>query len=338
LNPLLERTAEKFAENGIGNSISPKLMEEYQALLDGIARKHAYRVGEAIDPDDLTRINAKVTTILKNMSNGIVGLKMEEGDLQRYDCFSSMVAATDHMFAMALKTLGGPDMPASFGPEIQEQIKSLAAGTEVALKRRHYNKLSTAIHFRDQRKLPAKTVKRINRQTMIKVKKNTASPREVASLVAEYQALKQRQDHHTFIWRFFHGKENEERMALLETMKASIASVLGTDVEIDKLDPMSVADTLNRKNIDSMAKEAFQEEGIAQRYYFAPESIKYAPVSDDAKETDDEILSSVETESLDNELRKSIVFENGEIDGERDVEVAPPVNEVPQKDEITLVQ
>jgi hypothetical protein len=101
---------------------------------------------------------------------------------------------------------------------------------------------------------------------------------------------------------------------------------------------MSVADTLNRKNVDSMAKEAFQEEGIAHRYYFAPESIKHAPVSDDAKETDDEILSSVETESLDNELRKSIVFENGEIDGERDVEVAPPVNEVPQKDEITLVQ
>jgi predicted phosphodiesterase len=33
-----------------------------------------------------------------------------------------------------------------------------------------------------------------------------------------------------------------------------------------------------------------------------------------------------------------IVFENGEIDGERDVEVAPPVNEVPKKDEITLVQ
>ena len=342
LNPLLERTGERFAKNGVGNSIDPKLITEYRELLDVIAGKHAYRVGEAIEPDDLTRIKAKVESILKNMSNGIANVPFDhETDRVQYHCFGAMVAVTDHLFAMALKALGDPDMPPSFGSEIQEKIKTLAQGTELVLKQSHYKKLNVERHFRSQRKRPAKTVKKSNLATMLKIKnQKEVSPLELGTLVAEYRALKQRQDGHTFIWRFFHGTENGERVALLGTMKKFITTALETNVDVDKLDPVNAADMLNKKNIDNMAKEAFRDEGIAKRYYFLPESIMHEPVSFDdvGKQKDGEVPSPLEANALDTVNRESIAFEAGEIEGEQKVELAPPVNEVPKKDEITLIQ
>ena len=166
-----ERTFEEYAKHRA--LLNEELMDEYKALLKGIAENGEYQEGEMITGDDLSNINKSVKKILEDVKKNIIakGESMPKNERMSYDCVAPMIALTDYMFVTAMKTLGCPYIPNSFGPEIHEALEHQAKQADAQLKKAEYTSISSEEHYNDQRKKDADVVRANNSELINTVKK-----------------------------------------------------------------------------------------------------------------------------------------------------------------------
>jgi hypothetical protein len=130
-----------------------------------------------------------------------------------------------------------------FDPDIKKAIEESAIKMDSTL---HKYDISTRREFTQQRGKNAKELESrlIAHKAAIREQKN--KPQHVGELIAEYQALKERQSRHGAIWRFFHSTENKERNALLANMAKTISGTMG---QIFPKDRFKNLDALNPSEI-----------------------------------------------------------------------------------------
>ena len=331
---LRERTSQKFAEEDFGKFIDPALIENYQKLLKSIADERKYNEGEKIMPSDLARITPVVNSLLDSFNSGLIEKRTEIRSTTRfsYDPFSSTVAVTDYFYAMAMETLGCPDMPAQFGFAVTGHIESIAPDTELAMKQEEYNKITTENYYRSQRKKSAKDVAKKTRELKADILKKTASPIKIARYVAEYQALKKRQEGHGAIWRYFHKKENEERTALLESMEKTLASVFDKKSYLDSFTPAEIAANYKKNLVYKLGRESYGASAIGKRFQISSNLFHTEATSDERALNDKDAPDS--KKQLIGEYRYQMEFEKNEFtrhqDGSEEIELSEKtIDEIP---------
>lgn len=309
---LLGVTSQKFQEESIQKITDTDLIDNFQKLLNDIARKSQYEEGVQILDSDLARIKSSVSTIHKAMKRNMVekkGTLMGKGRIQ-YDPFASLVTVNDHLYAMAMKTLGSPDIPESFGEDMQSLIGNIAGDAEFEIKETDYAKTTIDRSFKNQRRMDAKTVRKANLEVRKQILKKEATPYRVAQYAGAYYALKKRQEGHGKVWRFFHKKENEARTALLADMEKTLKTVLGEGDELDKLTPIEIARSHNTRKLAARASETFRS-GLSARVGMPATLFEQQPTS--TERADMERNSSRKDDiELENESRTRVKFENGD--------------------------
>lgn len=317
VNTLYEATNKKFSKAGVGDFIDPLLMDSYQELLQTISNKSQYQEGERIMPSDLARINQTVKMVIDDMkSNMLRNIPKIENAKPRleYDIFSAMVSANDHLFSMAMKTLGCPDMPAHFGSEVTDHIEDVAVETKFELNNLNKDKSANRDHYKMQRGKSAERLRKRNSSLTKPIKDKTASPFSVLDYVAEYQALKKRQDGHGFFWKLFHLQENSERNKLLEEMKDALSSAVGKDVNLEKDSPDDIARNYHRQTIKDLSKDAFREDAIGKRNQVSDNMFEHEATATNRAETDKEKDDPFSGIILDEEFRENMHFDKGDFE------------------------
>lgn len=334
INILRERTSEKFAKEDFGKFIDPALIESYQKLLKSIADERKYNEGEKIMPSDLARITPAVNSLLDSFNSGLIEKRAEIRPTTRfsYDPFSATVAVTDYFHAMAMETLGCPDMPAQFGFAVTGHIESIAPDTELAMKQEEYNKITAENYYRSQRKKSAKEVAKKTRELKADILKKTASPLKIARYVAEYQALKKRQEGHGAIWRYFHKKENEERTALLESMEKTLASVFDKKSYLDSFTPAEIAGNYNKNLVYKLVRESYGANAIGKRFQI-PSNLFHTEATSDERALNDKDAPDSKKQLI-GEYRYQMEFEKNEFtthqDGSEEIELSEKtIDEIP---------
>lgn len=303
---LFNRAEDNYYTAGVHDLLPANLLDEYTNLLNGIAAKSQYKEGERIMDRDLTHINRKVEELLTAVNNNLTD-RISQGREIYADHFSALLATTDFLFATAQQTLGSPDMPTSFGPEIQNKIKNFAEAAEFAQKQEKYSTVDGDAHFRKQRKMDAEKVKASNKALESSIKLKTASPLDIAKYAAEYKALQKRQNNHTAFWRFFHRDENKARMELLQNMKSVLGNALGEGVDVDTKTPQEIAKAFHHNLMDGKAQKAFADDALGKRLNdFDSKKLQYE-ATDETRAIDDREKSEIQNElrqALENELKE----------------------------------
>ena len=232
-----------------------------------------------------------------------------------YDPFSAMLAVNDHLYAMAMKTLGSPDIPECFGSEIISHIKRLSPIAEQEIKASEYKKTNVEKVYKNQRGTNAAKLKSKVSKNAKEIKDKKASPIVIAQYAGEYQALKKRQEGHGKVWKFFHKKENEERTKLLETMKKVLEGAFDKDaeVDIDTLSPKDIAKAYHQISIADRSKEAFTIAAFCKRTQLPQRFFEQRPKSTELADKEREELYKSGNDpakiEFDGEVRKNIEFD-----------------------------
>ena len=245
-----------------------------------------------------------------------------------YNAYERFVAANDYLFAMTMKTLGCPDMPAYFGNDVTEHIDSISAQAELQIKQEEYNKNTIERHYHDQRGKDAKKLRPYHLDNRKSIMDKKAAAITVSNYAAEYHALKKRQEGHNAIWRFFHKKENKERNALLANMKKVLESAIGKDIEIDDSTPVQIAESYSKQIIAGSSKETFKEDAISKRCQFPNAFFKHeATLNERALNDKEDSLSEIATDLP----REHVQFGNGAFEeyteGNKDIDRSSRIQE-----------
>ena len=96
-------------------------------------------------------------------------------------------------------------------------------------------------------------------------------------MIAEYQALKERQKNHNVFWRLFHRTENKDRNALIEKMGKFIRKQLPEGmkkINLDEVLPVAVsrniADALIRGEVEAAGPRRFDPTTASQVFGCSP--------------------------------------------------------------------
>ena len=276
-----------FAQEGVRAFVGSDYVAAFEEQLKAMAELRQYQQGERIMPSDLTVLREGARTLLEDMAEKILekGSKtLPNKEWRNYDPLLAMTAVTDYLYAMAMKTLGCPDIPEGFGDEFVALVGELSTKTDMEIKRSEYRKTDVDRHFKEQRGKSAETVRKAAFENRKRIAQKTASPLRVAQYAAEYRALKKRQEGHTAIWRFFHKKENAARTALLESMKSLLVKVVGNDPDVDIATPAEVAAAYRKAG----ASAAFAKGNAAKRANLPEDGVSHEPTSTARAERDKE--------------------------------------------------
>ena len=153
-----EATSKNFLKKGVYNFTDMSYVDAFQEQLNVMAKEHKdeageiikYEEGEKILPSDLTHLKDTIRLILEDMKKGFVEerasfdqaeeAKMSAKERANFDPLPALMAVTDYLYAMAMKTLGCPDIPESFGSDVVELIEDVSAKTELEMKESEYLK------------------------------------------------------------------------------------------------------------------------------------------------------------------------------------------------------
>jgi hypothetical protein len=330
VDKVLELTKENCENYDIHDRFDSMMMIAFDYVLDNIAKKNKYQEGAKILESDLAVIKEKVNDIITCMVGELEKNEREMIKVERmeFNAFDTLVAASDYLYALAMKKLGCPDMPTSFGDDVYANIQNHAKKLDEKVKKSYYDEeYSIKTYFDNQRRMDADTVRFNNKSIIRDINLKVGTPDQIAVLVAEYQALKLRQKGHGAIWRFFHKNENEERTQLLADMKAAIASAVGEDVSLEPEEntPFDIATLLNNKIVEKKGIEALNPETFARRCNCIG-MIVY-----DQKPIESSLLNqeqnNLNVNSVENENRILINFDNGEFNENEGANILPDVSD-----------
>lgn len=324
------KTANENCKNyNIQDSFGVLMMISYNTLLDNIAKKNNYKEGEAISEDDLKAIQKNVKDVIDNVASQTKSNQEKKFvmDKMYFSGYDTLMAANDYLYALAMKKLGCPDIPTSFGSDVVSNIQNTAKRLDATVKQSYYDhEYSTKTYFDKQRKKDADEVRFKNKSLIQAFNTSLGSVNQLAELVAEYQALKLRQDGHNGFWRFFHRGENKERMQLLEDMKSAIGKAVGNDVSLDPNEktPADIANLLNNKMIDKKAKDALKSEKFAERCKCEDKiSNEKLPKENQVVEQPNNVIENV----IENDKRVVVEFKDGEFNELDGAKIEPAVSE-----------
>ena len=341
---LLELTSRKYLDRNINRFVDKGYMDGYEELLKNIAEKSQYNEGEKITNSDLSRIKNAVVATLDGMRKmmveqpltleeikakvrskefeRILSLKdnekqnaireiekegrLSQNEQTQYDPLGAIIAVNDYMYAVAMKSLGCPDIPESFGIEMQNAIKNIANRAEFEMKKDDFEDTAVVMYYETQRGKSAKQVSEATVEVKNLIVNKKALPFNVAQYASEYYALKKRQEGHGKWWIFFHKKENEARTKLLADMEKTLKTFLKDGDELDKLNSIKVAEFYNKNNIESRSNKAF-EDGIAKRNEMPSEFIEDKPTST-ARADKERSVSDKDEIAFEDEMRMPMKF------------------------------
>lgn len=275
VDQLYNKTYEKFSQ--LGDMVSAKEVENFQKLLDDIAQKSNYKEGEMIMNPDLKEIVRRVNYVLDSVTNHMIESKdqMPADQRNNYDYFTPMITTVDHLFSMTMKTLGCPHMPVLFGEDIKEKLNVYSSKLNGYFKQEDYYRTSTKEHYQAQRKKNADEVRANNDTRLRSIMENKATVLDATKLVAEYQALRQRQDGHGMIWKLFHRKENLARNQLLTEMKEALFKFVGAEFKLDTANPTRFGMKVDYDRKLMELEKVYTDESMSKRYEMSPDSFAY---------------------------------------------------------------
>ena len=329
VDEVLKLATNNCEEYNIQDRFDAMQMIAFNNLLDNIAKKNIYQEGTKISESDLNDIKEKVNFFIIDIAGDLEKKEHELDKIDRmyFNGFNTLMAATDYLYAHAMKKLGCPDIPPSFGDDVTKNVQKYAKSLDTKIRKAYYDEdYSAKTYFDNQRKKNADVVRFNNKSLISDCKSSLANPEQLAQLVAEYQALVLRQKGHGRIWRFFHGSENEDREQLLEDMKEAITKAVGEDINLDPEEktPSEIAALLNNKLIDKKGIDDFNHEGFTKRLKCSNMiGINNLPKENVLEEQEQ---NKVNENIIENEKRVSVKFENGEFNEQDDVKIEPAVS------------
>ena len=272
---LYEKTSQKFSK--LGNARNVIGLEKFEALLDNIAKTSNYKEGEMIMNADLKSINRLVRQCIDGFANNILESRdqMSADERNNFDCIEPLRTYTEHLFAMTMKKLGCPHMPALFGDEIQDHVNFYSCKLNDLMKQEDYYRVDVNEQHKKQRGKDAEEVRKENYEIMTSLQEKKGTLKDVTNLIAEYQALKLRQDNHGSVWKFFHKAENEARTQLLKDMEASVGKFFGFRFDLTKGTPTQYALSIENTRADIVFSKAYDDKALSKRYEMPEDAFGY---------------------------------------------------------------
>ena len=217
-------------------------MARFNKVVDTIFAQKTYYEGEEIDPRHTMAIKSTINMIISNLSDYLVKNPQEVQDASKLtnpvDYFST---AVDALFLTAMERLGCPNMPIlHFDQDIKETLEQSAIEVHRSFVSYDFSK---DIALGQQRGKDADEVSK-NFDVLIKGINGGEKAESVGKMIAEYQALKERQRDQSAFWRILHRTEDQARNDLLEKMGQAIKNQFPDqigDIDLDTLDPASIS-------------------------------------------------------------------------------------------------
>ena len=223
----------------------------------------------------------RLKTTVKDMLTEVYNDFNEQTDRakNRVDIQKNITIAGDYVLALLQNELGGREIPKDKFKTFSNEFLLVAEQMINAKK----DKLSPSqVYYREQRRQNANKLQPKINGLMEKIKQEPISPEALGNLFGEYKALQQRQADHGRVWRFFHGKENEERTALMNAMReALLAHIPEKTLDSEKTTPSTIAKFGEKLNMTKPLNDYI--EGIEanpaekmgyENYEIVPEDVK----------------------------------------------------------------
>lgn len=216
-----------------------KDLNVFKETLRSIAEASPYQEGQPIQDDHLELISQQASVLLDATADQLIKDHNINDKATPFNPLARMITASDYLYTLAMKALGCPDIPVAFGEIGQKKVESSALKIHQTVVKYDMNRKTS---FQAQRGKNADVMRKEGVDTLIQdVRGKRYTSRQVGNLIAEYQALKDRQARHGAIWRFFHSSENELRNNLLKEMNDTLKGLIGNHFDPDKANPAEYA-------------------------------------------------------------------------------------------------
>lgn len=251
--------------------------KRFNDTIGNILLSRKYREGEDIDKDHMEVLKSDINTAIDNLGKHLVkNVQRYQNTVDLSNPVEYLVTAVDAWFVSAMAQLGCPNMPL---PHFDPVIKQTLTQSAIEIQRSYvsYN-ISKGETFSQQRGKDAAEVSKIFEQHAAKIK-GSGKPEAVGKMIAEYQALKERQNNHNVFWRIFHRTENRDRNELLKKMSEEIKKALPKEMEkldLDKANPFDIsrkiADARIRGEVEVAGPKRYDAQTAAQVFGVTPSS------------------------------------------------------------------
>ena len=244
--------------------------------------KGRYVQGQDIDPEDQKNIMDFVKGLLEAEEARILATANDQNAPLASIKNPAEYFATyaDFFYVKAMQLLGCPNMPQfMFDDGFRKTIENCAIA--INAEKISYADIDALDAYDRQRYKNADVIEENCRDIFTNIDNNIQSPRNVATLLAEYQALKLRQLNHGAIWRFFHRSENKARNEMLNKMDTYIKKALPDDLKglnLNTVDPKKLARGIEGYNI-----KADVEIALMDRFDGKVKDIYGYPAADESK-------------------------------------------------------
>ena len=323
INEVYETAKAKFEKLGFRVNYVPKPYEKpvyedvminldrFEERVTGIGESGKYSEGQPLNDYDSTVLENEVGVFFNSLRYQL------HNRIHGKDPLGVLMCTADYLYAIAMKQIGCPDIPASFGPTIKKNITSLAT-TARSKKMLDQNDFYEQNAYLKQRYKDALEVESEITDELKAVNDGKATPAQVQTLIGAYKALQKRQNDHGAIWRLFHGTENNDRNALLKNMENALKSFLGENVDLSK-SALNLAESIIAKNTAEDVNNAFADGGMSERLGVSEEMF--------VKTDDTQKISESETKELQNSLNQDLNANHKE----EIIEPAPATIQSPNK-------
>lgn len=254
----------------MGISVSSEDGAYFGAIIDSIkesrkaqGKEKLYKQGEDIDPEDHKNIRDAVQSLVELERDKLVA-RITANDPKMKDIKNTaeyFATYADVFYVNAMQQLGCPNMPLfMFDGGFRKTIDNSAISVHSA--KESYKDIKTVEAYARQRYADAKDMDQAFNGIFVNIDKNYHTPRELGTLLAQYQALKIRQSNHGAIWRFFHRGENKARTEMLNKMDSYIRKALPKDLRgmnLDRVDPTKLARGIADRHIQANVELALTD-------------------------------------------------------------------------------
>lgn len=247
----------------------------FNKAITNMLKQKKYYEGEQIDPKHMTALKTNVNIAIDNLSEYLVknaDTLKDTTDLS--NPVEYLATAVDAFYISAMEQLGCPNMPLlHFDPDIKATLTQSAMKLHRVFVTFDVSRDDT---FKQQRGKDAAEVTRVFERHIDGIEKGKKAE-SVGKMIAEYQALKERQKNHNVFWRFFHRTENKDRNALIEKMGKFIRGQLpegmkniNLDEAIPALVSRNLADARIRGEVEVAGLKRLDNKSILKLYGCAP--------------------------------------------------------------------
>ena len=247
----------------------------FDKVINSILKQKKYLEGEDIDKKHMTALKSNVSIAISNLSDYLI---KNADNIRATTDLSKPVeylsTALDAFYITAMEKLGCPNMSLfHFDPNIKQTLIKSAMDLHRSFVKYDVSREDT---FKQQRGKDAVEVSKEFERHVEAIKKGKKAE-SMGKMIAEYQALKDRQKNHNGFWRLFHRTENKDRNALIEKMGNFIRGQLPEGMKKINLDEVipaivsrNIADALIRGEVEVAGLKRFDPKTSAQVFGCAP--------------------------------------------------------------------